>query len=141
MVQDVAGVVCEITLAYTVLSNQDGVKITRLNRQIIGEVIHNSQSNTLIELEVGISHHSDSEQAITLTHKALDQHEPDGTVSTAQPGIDDFANSNFLLALRFWTETEKHFQIRYQANGLIHQSLKAAGIEIAYPKREVKMFN
>ncbi len=139
MVQGVAGVVREIKLAYTVLSNEDGVKITIPNKHIIGEVIHNSQSNTLIELEVGISYHSDPEQAITVIRQALDQLEPDCTMSTSQIGIDAFGDSNITLAIRLWAETEKHFQIRYRANSLIYQALKEAGIEIAYPQREVKI--
>lgn len=141
MVQGVAGVVREIKLAYTILSNEDGVKITIPNRHIIGEVIHNSQSNTLIELEVGISYCSDPEQAITLIRRALQPLEPDCITSTAQIGIDAFGDSNIVLAVRLWAATEQHFQIRYQANGLIYQALKEAGIEIAYPQREVKVLS
>ncbi|WP_157117876.1 mechanosensitive ion channel family protein [Oceanicoccus sagamiensis] len=138
-VQAVTGIVKEIRLAYTLLTNEDGVEIIIPNKHIIGEVIHNSHEDTLIELEVGISYHADPDQAIAAVKQAL-QH-LDISTSRNQPeiGIDNFADSNVTLAVRLWAPTISHYQIRYQANSAIYTALKNANIEIAFPQREIKM--
>lgn len=140
-VQNVTGIVRDIKLACTVLTNEDGVQITIPNRHIIGEVIHNSRSNSLIELEVGISYDSDPEQAIQLIRQALDQQCLTSEDTGALIGIDSFGDSNIVLAIRLWAATEKHFQIRYEVNSLIYGALKKAGIQIAYPQREIRMLD
>ncbi len=140
-VQNVTGIVKDIRLAYTVLTNEDDVNITIPNKHIIGEVIHNSQGNTLIELEVGISYHADPEQAISTVKQALSTLDIINEHNTAVVGIDNFADSNITLAVRLWAPTEKHYQIRFQANGLIFSALKSANIDIAFPQREVRLLS
>ncbi len=139
-VQGVTGIVDEVRLAYTVLTDEDGVHITIPNRHIIGEVIHNSHGNTLIELEVGISYHADAEQAINVIKQVLNEFALAEGV-TPQVGIDSFGDSNVNLGIRLWAPTDKHYQTRYRANGLIYQRLQAANIDIAFPQREVKLLN
>ena len=140
-VQGVTGIVEEIRLAYTLLTDEDGVKILIPNKHIIGEVIHNSQGNTLIELEVGISYHADPTEAIQHITDAINQSQLASKDMPAQIGIDNFGDSNINLAVRLWAPTEKHFQIRYRANTLIYKALKKANIEIAFPQREIRMLN
>jgi small conductance mechanosensitive channel len=140
-VQNVTGIVEEIRLAYTLLTDEDGVTITIPNKHIIGEVIHNSHGNTLIELEVGVSYHADPVQASKLIKDCIEQ---SGLASANMPpqiGIDSFGDSNIHIAVRLWAPTDKHFQIRYQANAAIYQALQQANIEIAYPQREVRILD
>ncbi len=138
-VQNVTGIVKEIKLAYTALTNEDSVEITIPNKHIIGEVIHNSHADTLIELEVGISYHADPDLAIAAVKKALEPLNISTSRNQPEIGIDNFADSNVTLAVRLWAPTAHHFQIRYQANGAIYSALKSANIEIAFPQREIKM--
>lgn len=140
-VQNVTGIVEEIRLAYTRLTNEDGVEITIPNKHIIGEVIHNSRADTLIELEVGVSYNADPQQAVTVMKQALAALHVDSERSNPEVGIDSFGDSNITLAARLWAPTNKHFQIRYQANSAIYKALKQAHIEIAYPQREVRMLS
>lgn len=140
-VQGVTGIVEEICLAYTLLTDEDGVKILIPNKHIIGEVIHNSQGNTLIELEVGISYHSDPNEAIERISQAIEQAKLTGNDMPAQIGIDSFGDSNINIAVRLWAPTDRHFHIRYRANTLVYQALKDANIEIAFPQREVRMLD
>lgn len=140
-VQNVTGIVKEIRLAYTLLTNEDDVEITIPNRHIIGEVIHNSHGNTLIELEVGISYHADAGEAINTIQQALNSLDIVSADNPPEVGIENFGDSNITLAIRLWAPTEKHFQLRYKANGLIYNSLKAAKIDIAFPQREIKILS
>jgi small conductance mechanosensitive channel len=140
-VQNVTGIVEEIRLAFTRLTNEDGVEITIPNKHIIGEVIHNSRADTLIELEVGVSYNADPEHAVTVIKQALAALHVDSERSNPEVGIDSFGDSNITLAARLWAPTSSHFQIRYKANSAIYAALKQAQIEIAYPQREVRMLS
>jgi small conductance mechanosensitive channel len=140
-VQNVTGVVQEICLAYTLLTNEDNVEITIPNKHIIGEVIHNSHGDSLIELEVGISYSADAYQAIKVIKATLAQLDIKTQRADPEVGIDNFADSNVTIAIRLWAPTKQHFQLRYQANGVIYTALKAANIEIAFPQREVKLLS
>ncbi len=140
-VQNVTGIVAEIRLAYTRLTNEDGVEITIPNKLIIGEVIHNSRADTLIELEVGVSYNTDPEHAVTVIKQALAALHVDSERSNPEVGIDSFGDSNITLAARLWAPTGNHFQIRYKANSAIYAALKQARIDIAYPQREVRMLS
>ena len=140
-VTGVTGIVKEVRLAYTLLSNEDEVEITIPNRHIIGEIIHNSHGDTLIELNVGISYHADPQQAIDIIKQSLEKLGINSGRSTPEIGIEDFADSNINIAVRLWAPTIEHHKIRYQANGCIYTALKNAHIEIAFPQREVRLLS
>jgi small conductance mechanosensitive channel len=44
-VSGVSGIVAEVKLGATILTDEDGVKITIPNKHIVGEIIHNSEEN------------------------------------------------------------------------------------------------
>ena len=48
-VKGVSGIVQEIKLGYTILTNEDDVMITIPNRHIVGEIIHNSKASSMLE--------------------------------------------------------------------------------------------
>jgi small conductance mechanosensitive channel len=56
----VSGVVEEVRLAATILSTEDGEEITIPNKHIVGEIIHNSFANKVVEMAVGIAYESDT---------------------------------------------------------------------------------
>lgn len=141
-IQGVTGIVREVKLACTVLADEDDVEITIPNKHIIGEVIHNSHGETLIELEVGVSYHADPLEAIRLIQSALSTLEINSSRSASpEVGIDSFGDSNINIAVRLWAPTSEHYRTRYLANGEIYRTLKAAGVEIAFPQREVRMLS
>ncbi len=141
-VKDVSGIVKEIKLACTILTDEDEVEITIPNRHIIGEVIHNSHAEKLIELEVGISYQADADKAISVIKNALAAMDlASGQREQPEVGIDNFGDSTVNLAVRLWAPTDQHFRIRYRANGEIYAALKAANVEIAFPQREVRILS
>ncbi|WP_108650521.1 mechanosensitive ion channel family protein [Dongshaea marina] len=138
-VKGVSGIVREVRLAFTILSNEDEVMITIPNRHIMGEILHNSQQDTVLELSVGISYHSDPQQAIAVISQALSTLEHLSQKRQPLVGIDQFGDSSIDLGIRCWVKTEKLFETRYQANLAIHQALEAQKIEIPFPQREIKI--
>ncbi len=140
-IQGVVGLVTEVHLAYTLLVDEDNVKITIPNRHIVGEILHNSQADTLAQESVGIAYDSDVDKAIEVIKAALN--EVDG-LSKERPflvGIDNFADSSISIGIRFWAPTNNYFETRYKANAEVFKALNKAKIVIAFPQREVRILN
>ena len=138
-VKGVAGLVKEVHLAFTVLADEDDVVITIPNKHIMGEIIHNSNADTLAEETVGISYDSDTEKAIALIRKAIEETDHVTMDRPPQVGIEDFADSSINIGIRFWAPTNRYFDTRYRVNAAIFKALKANDIEIPFPQREVRI--
>jgi len=133
------GVVKEVTLAHTVLTNEDEEKITIPNRHIIGEVIHNSQSDTVLELSVGNAYESDTAAAIEIIAAALSDVEGLSQSRAVQVGIDSFGDSAINIGIRCWVRTEKFYEVKVTCNQKLQDALTANNIAIPFPQREVRM--
>ena len=140
-VQGVSGVVKEVRLAYTVLSNEDEVKITIPNKHIVGEIIHNSQASSIVEIGVGIAYGSDPDAAIALIKQAVIDTEGVSADKEPQVGIDNFGDSSIDIGLRFWVPTESLFETKYHANLAVFHVLAENDIEIPFPQRHVHLIN
>lgn len=139
-VQNITGVVKDISLGATYLTNEEEELITIPNKFIVGEILHNSQENMLIETVIGVSYDTDLTHAIAKISEALS-----GISNLAerkpQIGIDAFADSSINIGIRFWAPTTEYFHTRYEANLAIYQALKKANITIPFPQREVRMLD
>lgn len=138
-VQGVWGVVKEVTLAYTVLSNEDDEMITIPNKHIIGEIIHNSQSDTILELAVGIAYESDSSKAIDAIQQGLRNVDGLSEKRPVQVGIESFGDSSINLSVRCWAKTERFHDVKFTCNKILQDVLSEGGIAIPFPQREVRL--
>lgn len=140
-IQGVAGVVREITLAFTKLEDEDGVEILIPNKHIVGEILHNSRQYTLTEMQVGVAYDSNMENVVAMLKDAIQQC---GLV-TQEPapliGIAEFGDSSVNIEIRYWVETDKLYASRYQVNKLIWDTLCDNNIAIPFPQREVTLLN
>lgn len=140
-VQGVTGVVKEVLLAYTVICDEDNVVITIPNKHIVGEVLHNSQNNSLLELSVGIAYKEDPIKAIALLEGVIEQLDICSDGKKPQIGIGEFADSAINIDLRIWTPTESLYAAKFKANKAIFIALQEANIEIPFPQRDVHIVN
>lgn len=138
-IKDVIGVVEEIKLAYTQLSNEDGELITIPNNQIVGEIIHNSFANLVVESEIGISYESDAEKAINEILRVLSELEEVAKEPLPQVGIAGFGDSAVIIGIRYWIPTKKYYQLMYSINQKIYNAIRSANITIPYPQRDVRI--
>ena len=136
-VSDVSGIVDEVKLGATILTDEDGVKITIPNKHIVGEIIHNSEEKKIVEEMVGISYDSDPEKAIEIIKEALEAFQEISKEPPPQIGIQEFGDSSINIGLRYWIPTDKYFKILYQVNLSVYKHLKAKSIEIPFPQRDV----
>ncbi|MBO9491217.1 mechanosensitive ion channel family protein [Endozoicomonas sp. G2_1] len=138
-VQGVKGVVKEVLLAYTILQDEDNVEITIPNKHIVGEILHNSKHDSLLELSIGISYDDNPIDAIALIEKTISELNITGEQKQLQVGIDEFADSSINIGIRLWTPTNNLYANKYQANQAIYGALKQASITIPYPQRDVHL--
>ena len=138
-VQGVSGVVREVHLAYTILSDEDEVSITVPNKHIVGEIIRNSQADSILEMTVGITYGSDPRLAIKVVLDALRKVEGISSEREPQVGIEQFADSSIDLGIRFWAKTIVRSETHYIANMAIYDALQKAGIRMPLPQHEVRL--
>jgi len=140
-VNDVSGVVDEIKLATTILSTEDGEQITIPNKFIIGEILTNSYEHKVVEGVIGIDYTSDPEAAIAVIRRSLESVEGVTQDPAPQIGVQGFGESSIDLGMRYWVQTKRYYQVQYAANLKVFTDLRAGGIAIPYPRREVKILS
>ena len=127
-VKKVSGMVDEISLAATVLVGEDGEKITVPNKEIVGEVIVNSNEHRIVETRIAIAYDEDSTHALAVLRQVLSEAAKVGSEPKPQVGIHDFTYGGVVIGLRFWVPGREYFQTRYRVNEALLNGLKAAGI-------------
>ena len=138
-VKGVSGVVEEIGLGATLLSNEDGEKITIPNKHIVGEILTNSFENKVVEMTIGISYNDDCQLAIRIIREALKKISAIVDSPAPQIGIQEFADSSINIGMRYWVPTKQYFQTLYQANLAVYSALNEADISIPFPQRDIHM--
>jgi small conductance mechanosensitive channel len=136
-VAGVSGVVEEVKLGATILTDEDGVRITIPNKHVVGEILHNSEGWRIVEEVVGISYESDPEEAIRITARALSGIEKVSEDPPPQVGIQKFGDSSIDIGLRYWVPSKRYFLTLYEVNLAVYQALKEGGVEIPFPQRDV----
>lgn len=139
-VQGQVGVVEDIHLGYTMLRDDDNVAIQIPNRHIVGEVIRNSNENTVLDLSVNISYGDDPERACALIAEALNNHEALRLSVPAKVGVLAFAEGMIKLGAVISIPSADIHGARFLANSLIYQTLSANGISLPVPRQDIHVF-
>lgn len=129
-VQGVSGVTDEITLSTTTLIGEDDERIIIPNRQIVGEILVNSDAHRIVESQLVIDSQNDPEAAIAAIADALQSF--DGLAEGAEPqiGIHDFNFGGIVIGLRYWVPSSRYYQTRYAVNQTALAALKAKGFSL-----------
>jgi len=138
-VKGVSGQVKTIELGHTILINEEKVEITIPNKHIVGEIIHNSFSYSLVKGEIDIAYDANADLAIELIEKVLNDHELVSDSPHAQVGIERFAESGVTLSYRFWVPTTKIIETKLAVNRNVFKVIQEANIEIPFPQRIVTL--
>ncbi|MED5513988.1 MAG: mechanosensitive ion channel family protein [Pseudomonadota bacterium] len=138
-VKGVSGQVKTIELGHTILINEEKVEITIPNKHIVGEILHNSFSYSLVKGEIDIAYDANADLAIELIEKVLDEHELVSDSPHAQVGIERFAESGVTLSYRFWVPTTKIIETKLAVNRNVFKVIQEADIEIPFPQRIVTL--
>jgi len=130
-VQGTYGVVKEITLAQTVLVGEDGERISVPNKEIVGQVIVNSQDERIVETKIAIAPDADTDQALAVLRDVIATFPEINDGAKPQVGVHDFAYGAMIIGVRFWVPSLKYFQTRYRVNEALVQALRDKKIPMA----------
>ena len=133
------GVVEEINLAMTHLTNEDGEQIIIPNKHLIGEVLVNSRENRVVEGVVEVSYGDDPGRGIEVVTAALAADPGVVADPAVQVGIQSFGESGIELSYRYWVPTTAFFEVQYRVNLAVWNGLRDAGLTIPVPQRVVHM--
>ncbi len=138
-VSGVEGVVVEVKLGYTVLCDEDGIEIIVPNKEVFGQVMHNSKGRRLVEGVIGISYGDAPREAISVIEKIIAADE--GVLQDPPPlvGVGEFADSSVSIHYRYWVSTPSYFEVMYTVNLAVFDGLAEAGITIPFPQRDVHL--
>lgn len=137
-VSGICGVVTEIHLGYTILLDQDDNTVLVPNRHIVGEVIKNSQQDTLVILNVNIGYDQDAKKAITLIESIVKQQNLVNLERTFYVGIEALGDHAIELCARFWVKSNSHICAEQQTNLAILEAFKANEITFAPPRMMIE---
>jgi small-conductance mechanosensitive channel len=138
------GQVTRITTRYTVLKGMTGVEAIVPNEVLVASVVQNeSFTNTQVRLAlpVQVAYGTDLERAMALMVEAAAAQARVLADPPARAFVMVYADSGINLELGFWVgdPEEGTQQLRSDINLAIWRAFQAAGIEIPFPQREVRL--
>ena len=137
-VRDTYGVVDEIRLAATILKGEDGETITIPNKQILGEILTNSEKFRVVETKIYLGFDQDAEKAMGIVKETLAKFDIGGVGSpSSQIGVHEFVHGGIIIGARFWVPSLRYFELRYDINKTIYLALGEAGIKLLAPASPV----
>lgn len=138
------GTVAQLTARYLVLRSSDGTEAIIPNDTLItSTVVNHSYSNRemRIGIPVQISYQSDLDQAMTLIREAAKNHPR--VLKDPEPNtfLKAFGENGIDLELGCWINDpeEGQLNLRSDINLEIWRQFQAAGIEIPYPQRDIRI--
>lgn len=139
----VTGTVKEIQIFSTTLATPDNVRITVPNGALFGGTIKNfnGYDQRRVDMTMGIAYGSDIDLAMKIIDEILDADarilaEPARTVAVGQ-----LADSSVNLVVRPWVNAADYWGVHFDFHKKCKQAFDAAGIEIPFPQRVVRMVN
>ncbi len=140
---NVTGTVSRIRIRATTILNWDRQELIIPNKNFItGEFINWTLTDTInrIRIEVGIAYSSDVEQAMRLIEEAAAEHPEVLTDPKPLVSFEGFGDNALLLVLRAYLgKLDDRLATITELHQAIYAKFRAAGIEIAFPQRDVHL--
>jgi Small-conductance mechanosensitive channel len=144
-VSDVSGTVTKIQIRATTITNWDRQEYVVPNKEFItGRILNWTLSNTTnrFTVDVGIAYGSDVDHARELLLQIANEH-PEVLKDPAPFAMfQKFEDSTLHMALRcYLPNLDKRLATMHEIQSAIHSRFKEAGIEIAFPQRDIHVRN
>jgi small-conductance mechanosensitive channel len=141
-----SGQVSRITTRYTVLKGMTGVEALVPNEVLVSSVVENksyTDTKVRVALPVQVAYGTDLEKAMAIMVDATTRQPRVLPEPPVKAFVVAFADSGINMELGFWVADphEGTLQLRSDINLAIWQAFQAAGIEIPFPQREVRLLN
>ncbi|WP_339449382.1 mechanosensitive ion channel family protein [Pseudomonas sp. EA_5y_Pfl2_R50] len=138
--QGVAGTVDSIQIFHTVLRTGDNKTIILPNGNLSNGIITNTnrQPTRKVVFDVGVDYEADLQKArqvlldLAKDERVLQDPEPQAVIST-------LGDSSITVSLRAWVKTADYWDVMFMFNEQSRDRLKAAGIDIPFPQRVIRV--
>jgi small conductance mechanosensitive channel len=135
----VEGVVESVTLFNTTLGHVDRSHVVVPNRKVVGEILHNYGSIRQLEVMVGVAYDTDLPLLISLIDRVLQANphvlrDPQAVVQPVNLG-----DSSVAIAVKPWVHVQDQVTAGGEICAAVLEALRARGIVIPPPQREVRM--
>jgi small conductance mechanosensitive channel len=135
----VEGVVESITLFNTTLGHVDRSRVIVPNRKVVGEILHNYGRIRQLEVTVGVAYDTDMALLMSVIDQVLQGNprvlkDPQAIVQPAQLG-----DSSVAIAVKPWVAVQDQVVASGEIYAAVLAALRARGIVIPPPQREVRM--
>lgn len=137
----VTGSVSKIRMRATTLVNWDRQELIIPNKDLItGKLLNWTLSDTTnrVQIRVGIAYGSDTEEACRILREIVSSHANIMKDPAPSVSFENFGEGSLDLAIRvFLANLEVRLETIHQLHTQINTRLRAAGIEIAFPQRDL----
>ena len=138
--QGVAGTVDSIQIFHTVLRTGDNKTIIVPNGNLSNGIITNTnrQPTRKVVFDVGVDYEADLQKArqvlldLAKDERVLQDPAPQAVIST-------LGDSSITVSLRVWVKTADYWDVMFMFNEQSRDRLKAAGIDIPFPQRVIRV--
>lgn len=138
--QGTSGTVDSIQIFHTVLRTGDNKTVIIPNGSLSNGLITNTnrQPTRKVVFDVGVDYEADLQKArevlleLAKDPRVLADPAPAAVVST-------LGDSSITVSLRVWTKTSDYWDMMFMFNELARDRLKAAGIDIPFPQRVIRV--
>ncbi|MGA7949727.1 MAG: mechanosensitive ion channel family protein [Thiobacillaceae bacterium] len=133
------GMVEIITLFSTTLSHLDLSRIVIPNRKIAGEILHNYGELRQLGLSVSVAYDTDLNKALASIQETLSANVRVLQDPAPLIQISALADSSVNIGVRPWVKVDDYAAAIGELNKAIVETLRARGISIPFPQREVRL--
>ncbi|MDY0832815.1 MULTISPECIES: mechanosensitive ion channel family protein [unclassified Pseudomonas] len=138
--QGTSGTVDSIQIFHTVLRTGDNKTVIIPNGSLSNGLITNTnrQPTRKVVFDVGVDYEADLQKArevlleLAKDPRVLADPAPAAVIST-------LGDSSITVSLRVWTKTADYWDVMFMFNELARDRLKAAGIDIPFPQRVIRV--
>ena len=138
--QGVAGTVDSIQIFHTVLRTGDNKTVIMPNGNLSNGIITNTnrQPTRKVVFDVGVDYEADLQTArqvlldLAKDERVMQDPAPQAVIST-------LGDSSITVSLRVWVKTADYWDVMFMLNELSRDRLKAAGIDIPFPQRVIRV--
>jgi small-conductance mechanosensitive channel len=136
------GKVTRIGIRSSVVRTWDGAEVNVPNGSLVSNEVVNwtmSDARRRLTIKVGVSYGTDPKTIPVILLPAATEHE--GILEDPAPYVlfNGFGESSLDFELRCWTQSPDWMEFRSQITFDVHARLKAAGVEIPFPQRDLHL--
>ncbi|MCM2370582.1 mechanosensitive ion channel domain-containing protein [Aporhodopirellula aestuarii] len=140
---DTTGVVARIRMRATTITNWDRQELIIPNKDLItGRLVNWTLTDTTnrVVVNVGVAYGSDTDQACDLLKKICAEHSRISSDPAPNVTFEGFGDSTLNLVLRcYLADLDNRLATIHELHTMINKEFNAAGIEIAFPQRDLHL--